>query len=129
MLAALLGFLGFNFFLTDPRHSLAMVEQEQVVTAAIYLLVAVVVGQLAGSARRRLLALRASREQTYQLLTFSRELAAATHREQVEAAGAATLMRWLGCPVVSGLAGSKSGSSPLATPGRRISGLVRLADS
>lgn len=100
MLAALLGFLGFNFFLTDPRHSLAMVEQEQVVTAAIYLLVAVVVGQLAGSARRRLLALRASREQTYQLLTFSRELAAATHREQVEAAGAATLMRWLGCPVV-----------------------------
>jgi two-component system, OmpR family, sensor histidine kinase KdpD len=100
MLAALLGFVGFNFFLTDPRHSLAMVEQDQVVTAAIYLLVAVVVGQLAGSARRRLLALRASREQTYQLLTFSRELAAATHREQVEAAGAATLMRWLGCPVI-----------------------------
>ncbi|WP_176475751.1 ATP-binding protein [Halomonas salipaludis] len=100
MLAALLGFVGFNFFLTEPRHSLAMVEQDQVVTIVVYLLVAVVVGQLAGSARKRLLALRASREQTYQLLTFSRELAMATHREQVEAAGAATLMQWLGCPVV-----------------------------
>ncbi|WP_290797496.1 ATP-binding protein [Halomonas sp.] len=109
MLAALLGFVGFNFFLTDPRHSLAMVEQDQVVTVVVYLLVAVVVGQLAGSARKRLLALRASREQTYQLLAFSRELAVATHREQVEAAGVATLVRWLGCPVVMLCATDESG--------------------
>lgn len=100
MLAAVLGFVSFNFFLTEPRYSLAMVEDDQLVTVVVYLLVAVVVGQLAGSARKRLLALRASREQTYQLLTFSRELAVATDREHVGEVGVATLMRWLGCPVV-----------------------------
>jgi len=100
MLAALLGFVGFNFFLTEPRYTLAMVEEEQLITVVVYLLVAVVVGQLAGSARQRLLALRASREQTYQLLDFSRRLAVATDRSQVEEVGVTTLMRWLGCPVV-----------------------------
>ena len=100
MLAALLGFVGFNFFLTEPRYTLAMVEKEQLVTVVVYLLVAVVVGQLAGNARQRLLALRASREQTYQLLDFSRRLAVATDRAQVEEVGVTTLMRWLGCPVV-----------------------------
>ncbi len=100
MLAAVLGFVSFNFFLTEPRFSLAMVEDDQVVTVVVYLLVAVVVGQLAGSARKRLLALRASREQTYQLLTFARELAVATDRARVGEVGVATLMRWLGCPVV-----------------------------
>jgi len=100
MLAAVLGFVSFNFFLTEPRYSLAMVEDDQLVTVVVYLLVAVVVGQLAGSARKRLLALRASREQTYQLLTFSRELAVATDRQRVGEVGVATLMRWLGCPVV-----------------------------
>jgi len=100
MLAAILGFVSFNFFLTEPRYSLAMVEDDQLVTVVVYLLVAVVVGQLAGSARTRLLALRASREQTYQLLTFSRELTVATNRQRVSEVGVATLMRWLGCPVV-----------------------------
>ncbi|MGM0536892.1 MAG: DUF4118 domain-containing protein [Pseudomonadota bacterium] len=100
MLAAMLGFVSVNFFLTEPRYSLAMVEDEQLVTVVVYLLVAVVAGQLAGSARKRLLALRASREQTYQLLTFSRELAVATDRQRVGEVGVATLMRWLGCPVV-----------------------------
>ncbi|APX93885.1 hypothetical protein BWR19_13585 [Halomonas sp. 1513] len=100
MLAAALGFVAFNFFLTEPRRSLVMVEQDQVVTVVVYLLVAVVVGQLAGSARQRLLALRASREQTYQLLAFSRELAMATHQQHVEEVGVSSLMRWLGCAVV-----------------------------
>ena len=100
MLAAALGFVAFNFFLTEPRRSLVMVEQDQLVTVVVYLLVAVVVGQLAGSARQRLLALRASREQTYQLLAFSRELAMATHQQHVEEVGVSSLMRWLGCPVV-----------------------------
>ncbi len=99
MLAVLLGFLAFNFFFTQPRLSLAMVEHEQLVTVGVYLLVALVVGQLAGSGRRRLLALRASREQTHRLLTLSRELAVATDRERVGAVGVAALSRWLACPV------------------------------
>ncbi|MCE8002779.1 ATP-binding protein [Billgrantia ethanolica] len=99
MISAVLGFLAFNFLFTRPRFSLAMVEREQLLTVIFFLLVAVVVGQLAGSARQRLMALRSSREQTHRLLTFSRALSVATDREQVRDAGVTTLERWLGVPV------------------------------
>lgn len=99
MVSAALGFLAFNFLFTRPRFSLAMVEREQLLTVVFFLLVAVVVGQLAGSGRRRLMALRSSREQSHRLLTFSRSLSVATDREQVRDAGVTTLERWLGVPV------------------------------
>ncbi len=100
MITAALGFLAFNFFFTRPRFSLAMVEREQLLTVIFFLLVAVVVGQLAGSGRQRLVALRSNREQTHRLLTFSRALSVATDREQVRDVGLATLERWLGVPTV-----------------------------
>ncbi|WP_254277016.1 ATP-binding protein [Halomonas sp. 3H] len=100
MLSAVLGFLAFNFFFTQPRFSLAMVEHSQLLTVVFFLLVALVVGQQAGSGRRRLLALRASREQTHRLLSFSRALAAATDRAQVTDIGLSALERWLRVPAV-----------------------------
>ncbi|QTP58442.1 DUF4118 domain-containing protein [Billgrantia antri] len=100
MITAALGFLAFNFLFTRPRFSLAMVEREQLLTVIFFLLVAVVVGQLAGSGRHRLMALRSSREQSHRLLTFSRALSVATDREQVRDVGITTLERWLGVPVV-----------------------------
>lgn len=100
MLSAALGFLAFNFFFTQPRFSLAIVEHGQLLTVVFFLLVAVVVGQLAGSGRRRLLALRSSREQTHRLLTYARALSAATDRDQVGDIGVTSLERWLGVPVV-----------------------------
>jgi two-component system, OmpR family, sensor histidine kinase KdpD len=99
MLSAGLGFLAFNVFFTQPRLSLAMVEHDQLITVIVFLLVAVVVGQLAGIGRRRLMALRNSREQTYRLLSFSRALSAATGRDQVRDIGVSTLEQWLGVPV------------------------------
>lgn len=100
MLSAVLGVLAFNLFFTEPRFSLAIGQREQLLTVAFFLLVAVVVGQLAGSGRQRLLALRSSREQTHRLLSYSRALSAATDREQVRDIGLATLEQWLGVPVV-----------------------------
>ncbi|QOR38170.1 DUF4118 domain-containing protein [Billgrantia diversa] len=100
MVSAALGFLAFNFLFTQPRFSLAMVEREQLLTVIFFLLVAVVVGQLAGSGRHRLMALRSSREQSHRLLTFSRALSVATDRGQVRDVGVTTLERWLGVPVV-----------------------------
>ncbi|TFH85205.1 DUF4118 domain-containing protein [Billgrantia azerbaijanica] len=100
MLSAVLGFLAFNFFFTEPRLSLAIGQRGQVLTVLFFLLVAVVVGQLAGSGRRRLLALRTSREQTHRLLSYSRALSAATDRDQVRDIGVSTLEQWLGVPVV-----------------------------
>ncbi|NIC07478.1 ATP-binding protein [Billgrantia bachuensis] len=100
MISAALGFLAFNFLFTQPRFSLAMVEREQLLTVIFFLLVAVVVGQLAGSGRHRLMALRSSREQSHRLLTFSRALSVATDRDQVRDVGVTTLERWLGVPAV-----------------------------
>ncbi|HSP56986.1 MAG TPA: DUF4118 domain-containing protein [Halomonas sp.] len=99
MLSAVLGFLTFNYFFTRPHFSLVMVEREQLLTVIFFLLVAVVVGQLAGSGRRRLMALRNSREQTQRLLAYSRALSVATDWDQVRDTGLASLERWLGAPV------------------------------
>ncbi|SEN02020.1 ATP-binding protein [Halomonas caseinilytica] len=99
MLSAFLGFLSFNFFFMQPRFSLAILEKEQLLTVVFFLLVAVVVGQLAGTGRRRLHALRHSQEQSQRLLAYSRSLSAATDREQVCDIGLTALERWLHVPV------------------------------
>ncbi|WP_275285924.1 DUF4118 domain-containing protein [Halomonas elongata] len=99
MLSALLGFLSFNFFFTQPRFSLAILEKEQLLTVVFFLLIAVVVGQLAGTGRRRLHALRHSREQSQRLLAYSRSLSTATDRDQVCDIGLTSLERWLHVPV------------------------------
>lgn len=100
MLSAGLGFLAFNFFFTEPRLSLAMVERDQLLTVLFFLAVALGVGQLAGRARRRLLALRTSREQTHRLLEYAQALSVATDHDQVREIGVTTLERWLRVPVV-----------------------------
>ena len=61
LLCAVLGFLTFNFCFTLPHFSLAVEEQEQLLTLLFFLLVALVVGKLAGDSRQRLLALSAAR--------------------------------------------------------------------
>lgn len=100
MLSAVLGFVAFNFFFTRPHFSLAIIERDQLLTVSFFLLVALVVGQLAGSGRRRLMALRNSQEQAQRLLAYSRALSAATDAEQVCHIGLSSLERWLGVPVV-----------------------------
>ncbi|XKE47094.1 DUF4118 domain-containing protein [Halomonas organivorans] len=98
--SAILGFLVFNFFFTRPRFSLVVGEQEQLLTITFFLLVAIVVGKLAGSARQRLVALRANREHTHRLLQYARALSIATDWGQVRQVGVSTLERWLSVPVV-----------------------------
>ena len=61
LLCAVLGFLTFNFCFTVPHFSLAVEEQEQLLTLLFFLLVALVVGKLAGDSRQRLLELSAAR--------------------------------------------------------------------
>lgn len=99
MLSALLGFLAFNFFFTEPRLTLVMVQQDQLLTVVFFLVVAVTVGQLAGRGRRRLLALRESRDQTHRLLEYVQALSVATDYDSVCQVGLKTLERWLKVPV------------------------------
>lgn len=100
MLSALLSFLVYNFFFTEPRYTLAMVHRDQLLTVFFFLVVAMIGGQLAGRARRQLIALRASRDQTQRLLQFSRALAVAADHASVRAIGMTTLADWLQVPTV-----------------------------
>lgn len=48
LVSAFSGFLAFNFFFTEPRGTLLMTHREDVLTAALFLLIASLVGSLAG---------------------------------------------------------------------------------
>ncbi|WP_445620260.1 ATP-binding protein [Kushneria sp. Sum13] len=100
MISAVLSALIYNFFFTDPRLSLAMIQRDQLLTVFFFFVVAMIGGQLAGRARRQLIALRASRDQTRRLLQFSRALAAAPDQDSVRATGVTALADWLEVPAV-----------------------------
>ncbi|MCS2609245.1 sensor histidine kinase [Halomonas dongshanensis] len=99
MLSAVAGFLLFNFFFTDPRMTFAMSQRGQLVTVIFFLLVATVVGQLAGRGRQRLMQLRASRDQTQLLLGYAQKLSTATDAAEVARVGVDTLARCFSVPV------------------------------
>ncbi|CAH1045083.1 sensor histidine kinase [Halomonas sp. TD01] len=100
MFSAIASFLAFNFFFTEPRLTFAMVERGQLLTAVFFLLVAVVVGQLAGRGRRRLIALRASRDQTQLLLRYAEQLSTATDSASAAKIGVDTLVQCFAVPTV-----------------------------
>ncbi|GEN24121.1 two-component sensor histidine kinase [Halomonas cupida] len=100
MVTAVLSFLLYNFFFTEPRYSLAMVHRDQLLTVFFFFIVAMIGGQLAGRARRQLVALRASRDQTQQLLQLSRALSAAADHSTVRTTGISALADWLEVPTV-----------------------------
>ncbi|GHC23079.1 two-component sensor histidine kinase [Kushneria pakistanensis] len=100
MLSAVLSALIYNFFFTEPRLSLAMIQRDQLLTVFFFFVVAMIGGQLAGRARRQLIALRASRDQTRRLLQFSRALAAAPDQDSVRTTGVTALADWLQVPAV-----------------------------
>ncbi|HDZ45657.1 hypothetical protein LCGC14_0097720 [marine sediment metagenome] len=99
MLSAVVGFLIFNFFFTEPRLTLAMVEQGQLLTVVFFFLVALVVGQLAGRGKQRLVALRASRDQSQLLLRYAEQLSTATDSASVAKIGVDTLARCFAVPI------------------------------
>lgn len=98
LLSALLGFLTFNFCFTVPHFSLAVEEQEQLLTLLFFLLVALVVGKLAGDSRRRLLELSAARLAEEQERLRSALLSSVSHDLRTPLAsiiGAASSLRTL----------------------------------
>ncbi len=51
--SALLAFFSFNWFLTEPRHTLAVADPDDWILLLLFLLTAVVTGQLAAGQKRR----------------------------------------------------------------------------
>lgn len=100
MFSAVAGFLVFNFFFTEPRLTFAMVERGQLLTVVFFFLVALVVGQLAGRGRQRLIGLRASRDQTQLLLRYAEQLSTATDSTSAAKVGVDTLVQCFEAPVI-----------------------------
>ncbi|MAM57699.1 MAG: two-component sensor histidine kinase [Salinicola sp.] len=100
MLAVALSTLAYNFLFTEPRFTLAMIHQDQILTLLIFLLVAVVAGQLAGKVRRQLRELRESRHQIQEMLSVSRSLASAADHAHVREIALKALADYLALPCV-----------------------------
>ena len=79
LLSAVIGFITFNFCFTAPHFSLAVADREHLLTLLFFLLVAVVVGKVAGDSRLRMLALNAARLAEEQERLRSALLASVSH--------------------------------------------------
>jgi K+-sensing histidine kinase KdpD len=58
LLASTLGFLAFNFFLTEPRYTFSVVRQDELVTLLFLLLIALICGPVASRIRQQYLLVR-----------------------------------------------------------------------
>ncbi|UAW98863.1 DUF4118 domain-containing protein [Halopseudomonas nanhaiensis] len=94
LLCAIFSFLAYNFFLTEPRYSLEMFHSEDVLTAVLLVMVAVITGHLAARLNEKVVALRDSQRWSEQQMECARALSACVSdaavidvlAEQVEAA-------------------------------------------
>ena len=96
---AVLSFLAYNFFLTEPTYSLKMLHQSDILTGIILMLAALITGHLAGRLKEQVDALRASESWSSQQMACARELAAASSETAIVDAVIAHLQQTLGCHV------------------------------
>ncbi len=86
MLSAFVSFITFNFFFTEPVHSLLVLHPQDVLTIMLFALTALLVGHLAARLRERVEQLQ-NRERFSKIeLVFMERLAAALEPSQVLAA-------------------------------------------
>mgnify|MGYP000464667323 CR=1 FL=1 len=71
---AILSFLLYNFFLTEPRFSLEMFHSEDMLTALLLVMVAVITGHLAARLNEKVAALRDSQRWNEQQMNCARAL-------------------------------------------------------
>ncbi|WP_115719482.1 sensor histidine kinase [Gallaecimonas mangrovi] len=88
MLAALLGFLSFNFFFTAPYYTLLVANDSDLLTLLVLLVVGLAAGRLAAKQRQQLVGLRESHRIGAALLGLSQSLASAHSSEEVLQLGA-----------------------------------------
>ncbi|MBX3567093.1 MAG: sensor histidine kinase KdpD [Rhizobiaceae bacterium] len=78
-----LAFLSYNFFLTEPFFSFEIANQDLVLTLFLFLLVAIVTGNLAARLRDQARAQRAIAKRTANLFDFSRKVASVASLDDV----------------------------------------------
>jgi two-component system, OmpR family, sensor histidine kinase KdpD len=75
--ASLLSFVAYNFFFTEPHHTITVARKEDVLTMVFFLVVAVIVGNLAARLKAQVEAMRQITRRTANLYDFSRRIAGA----------------------------------------------------
>lgn len=93
LLTAVLCFVGWNFFFTEPRFSLHINAYRDVVNLVVFLGAALLAGRLASRLRRQVLNLREANASIQALQGLGRELAAAADEAQVIAVAERSLAR------------------------------------
>lgn len=91
-------FIGYNFFFTEPRHTLMMIHYEDTITAFFFLFIALVSGNLAVRLRRQIQALRAAQQATDTLYTLSLKLMTSPDPKAILQTGAGFLQQQFGQP-------------------------------
>ncbi|MCZ7650475.1 MAG: sensor histidine kinase KdpD [Thermoanaerobaculia bacterium] len=107
--AALLSFLTYNFFFTDPRLSFRIHGPHDLVAVVSFLAAALLCGHLAWRVREQVVRLRAANEHAHLLRTLGERLAAAADETQVLAAGCAQLAQGLGAESLAAVRESPTG--------------------
>lgn len=102
--AAVLSFFAYNFFFITPRYTFTIAAPHEVFSLLVFLVVAVVIGGLAGRLREQADATRDRAESTQTLYDFSRKLSGAASQDDV---------LWL---LASQSAAAVKGSSIILTP-------------
>lgn len=96
---AMLGFLAYNYFFTEPRFTFEITRPDELVAVVLFLVTGLIGGDVANRLRRQVAALRATNEQSRRLLELNRRLTAATDVDAIHHRAASTLHEFLGVPV------------------------------
>ncbi len=81
--ASVLGFFAFNFFLTEPRYTLAISDAQNGLALVFFLVVAAVVSNMANRLRAQVETTKTSAKRTATLYDFNRKIAASATRDDV----------------------------------------------
>lgn len=100
LFTALLSFLTYNFFLTEPRFTFNITYTDDILTVLFFLLFAVIGGNLAGRLRGQILMLRASNNQTEAHLQYTKRLASAPDITSVQSEAVDVLLAQLKIPLI-----------------------------
>lgn len=81
--ASFASFLAFNFFFTQPRHTFAISDIQNVLTVVFFLIAAFIVSNMAARLRTQIQATRESARRTANLYDFGRKVTAAATLDDV----------------------------------------------
>jgi K+-sensing histidine kinase KdpD len=106
--SAVLGALAFNFFLTEPRYSLAVDDPANIWAIGLLLVVGLIVSGVAFTSRRRATEAALLKRQAVILQTYSREVVAADNMDAILSITSEALVAVFRAPAVLMLFDKKS---------------------